>query len=167
MRVFWPNSQTCSGWPLEIEKFWGRMSSSCLPAAGIMGSWGLTDSLDPHLFMGRAGPERDWDVPGPPGQGHSWAQPTIPHPWPSLQCPFTPHCVIWRSQGDSSLFPLEAQPEQGAPACRPTSCPPPRLGSPRWPAGASAGAGSCTRPDPAPGPRHSGSAAPAPQGCED
>lgn len=62
------------------------------------------------------------------------------------------------SRGLSS--PPSAPPR--GPRRRLTSCPPRRPGSPRWPAGACAGAGSCTRPGPALDPRHSGSAAPAP-----
>lgn len=68
-----------------------------LPAAGIMGPWGLADSLYLHRFRVRAGPEPDWDAPGPSGQRHSGAHPTIPHPWPS------PRRVIWRSGGGAFL----------------------------------------------------------------
>lgn len=81
-----------------------------------------------------------------PGPWHSsrLAQLTAPAPPPRRRG------LAW------ALFPAPG------PRRRLTSCPPRRRGSPQWPAGACAGAGSCTHPGPALGPRHSGSATPAP-----
>lgn len=84
--------------------------------------------------------------------------PGTPPAWPSSQRPLHPEEV--RSRVGS--LPTPPPPAPRGPRRRLTSCPPRRRGSPRWPAGACAGAGSCTRPGPALGPRHSGSAAPAP-----
>ena len=90
-------------------------------------------------------------------------------------CPVASRALALLAPGPAhsarSLHPCDPQearsrvgslPLPPGPRRRLTSCPPQRRGSPRWPAGACAGAGSCTRPGPAPGPRHSGLAAPAP-----
>lgn len=81
------------------------------------------------------------------------------HTWPGL-APLHPPAPCGRSPGAGLSLP-GGQP--GGARGGLTSGRPRRRGSPRWPAAACAGAGSCTRPGPAPGPHRSGSAAPATQ----
>lgn len=137
------------GPPSETEEFWGCVRSPS-PCPGGMGG-----HLGPHLFPGLHLSMGDWGVPGAPAQRCLGPDctPGPAHRAPS-PCPCDP-----RSRG--AFLPPQDQPRW----CRSrlTSGRPRRRGSPRWPAAACAGAGSCTRPGPAPGPRRSGSAAPVPQ----